>query len=200
MTVDHSASKPLSGPVTASIRSIVPGVGLAALVAVAAVAAAPGGGGFSDPGDGDRAPDRHRAQPVGAASLVPARDRVLPEDDPALGGCAPGLARGARRDRGARLVDRRAGRRRDGDHGDCGLPAGARVRSERRLWRARRRRHRGLRRLGHAGDLHRGARLQGQGGRRRLRGGRRQRALDLGDGALSDRLRPARLSIRSKPA
>ena len=86
---------------------------------------AAGGPGLSDPGDGDRASDRHRAQPVGAAPVVPARDRILAEGDPALGGRAARPARGAWRDRGAGLVDRRPGRRRDGDHGDRGLPAGA---------------------------------------------------------------------------
>jgi uncharacterized integral membrane protein (TIGR00698 family) len=41
VTVDHSASKPLVSPVAVSVRDLVPGVTLAALVAVAAVAAAP---------------------------------------------------------------------------------------------------------------------------------------------------------------
>jgi uncharacterized integral membrane protein (TIGR00698 family) len=41
VTVHHPASKLLVGQVTTSIRSIAPGVGLSALVAIAAVAAAP---------------------------------------------------------------------------------------------------------------------------------------------------------------
>jgi uncharacterized integral membrane protein (TIGR00698 family) len=41
VTVDQPASKTLPGPFTAWLRSILPGVGLSALVAIAAVAAAP---------------------------------------------------------------------------------------------------------------------------------------------------------------
>jgi uncharacterized integral membrane protein (TIGR00698 family) len=41
VTVDQPASKALPGPFTAWLRSILPGVGLAALVAIAAVATAP---------------------------------------------------------------------------------------------------------------------------------------------------------------
>ena len=67
----------------------------------------------------------------------------------------------------------------------CGIPVRTLVRAERRLRRARRRRHRGLRRLRDARDLDRGAGLQRQGSRRRFRGGRRQCAVDGGDGALS---------------
>ena len=56
---------------------------------------------------------------------------------------------------------------------------------ESRLRRLGRRRHRDLRSLRHARDLDRASRLQGQGGGRRLRGGRGQCAVDLGDAALS---------------
>src|SRR4051812_44577888 len=41
VTADHSASKPLVAPTLASLRDVVPGVALATLVAIAAVAAAP---------------------------------------------------------------------------------------------------------------------------------------------------------------
>src|SRR6266511_3411385 len=150
-----------------------------------------GGGGAargtcrSDPRDGDRAADRHRAQFRGRASVVPARHRVLPQNDIALGGRIARLADCARRDRGARIDHRDPGRRRDGDDLGRRFCARARLHAKLRLRRARRRRDRNMRRLRHARDLDRAPRLQGQGGRRRLRGGRRQCTVDLGDAALS---------------
>ena len=109
------------------------------MVAVAAVTAAPSSRSRPDPRHGDRAPDRHRAQSAGAAAAVPARHRVLPEDDPALGGRAARPADCARRDRGARIGDRDPGDRLDGRHAGRRVPARARLRLGARptgRWRA----------------------------------------------------------------
>jgi len=67
------------------------------------------------------------------------------------------------------------------------VPAAARLR------RARRRRHRRVRRLGHARDRDGRSALSGQGGRRRLRGGRGQLARDRRHAHLSAHLRAARV-------
>src|SRR5262249_22096938 len=67
-----------------------------------------------DPGHGDRASDRHRAQSTGAAAIVSARHRALSQDHLALGSRITGSADCPGGDCGARINDREPGRRRDG--------------------------------------------------------------------------------------